>query len=57
MSRESIEINIHYGQDDFKELFEELIKITIAGQELPYKSIEQICHNHYITQSSITKDQ
>lgn len=56
MSKEIIEINIHYGQEEFRKLFEELIKTTIANQELPYESKDEICYNTDITQSPFTKD-
>lgn len=34
MSKERIVINIHYGQEEFKKLFEGLIKSTAASQQI-----------------------
>jgi hypothetical protein len=51
MSRERIVVNIHYGQEEFRKLFEELVRATVANQELPYKSKDETCYNSDITQS------
>lgn len=54
MSKERIEVNIHYGQEDFKKLFEELVRVTIASQELIQESNNEI-GNKIDTQSPFTK--
>jgi hypothetical protein len=42
MSKERIEVNIHYGQEDFKKLFEELVRVAIINQEQIQESINEL---------------
>ncbi len=42
MSRDIIEVNLHYGKEDFKRLFEVLLKSTIATEELQYKGSKSL---------------
>jgi hypothetical protein len=51
MSKEMIEINIHYGQKNFTKLFEELVKSTISIYEPPCMEDNNLSYKYDINQA------